>query len=276
MGSKPPREGLYMRSDRLNQMEALILSNGTVTLYDLAKHFDISLNTVRRDVAALIERGYIRKVYGGVSSIDALESQAFATLVPLAKRAEMHADGKRAIGELAASLVEEDSVVFLDSGSTVLHMVPHLARRNVRIVTHSLSVLVEAAKYPGLRVLALGGLLNHATNSLVDEVNSALHSVRVNTLFMAATALSVEWGASNNTYAEYHLKSELVSQNHNVIVLADSSKFGRNATYCYCPFRQIRGIVTDHTPPENMLRAIREYDIDLHCVDDLKGVGSRE
>ena len=69
-----------MRSDRLNQMEALILSNGTVTLYDLAKHFDISLNTVRRDVAALIERGHIRKVYGGVSSIDALESQAFATL----------------------------------------------------------------------------------------------------------------------------------------------------------------------------------------------------
>lgn len=255
-----------MRSDRLNQMEALILNNGTATLYDLSKHFDISLNTVRRDVAALIQRGRIRKVYGGVSSIEALDSQPFATLLPLAKRAEMHAEEKRAIGELAASLVEEDSVIFLDSGSTVPHMIPHLLRKNVHIVTHSLSVLVEAAKYPDLQVLALGGMLNHATNSLVDEVNSALHTVRIHTLFMAATALSVEWGASNNTYAEYRLKSELVSQNHNVFILADSTKLGRNATYCYCPFNQIRGIITDRTPPESMLRAIRENNIELHCT----------
>lgn len=255
-----------MRSDRLNQMEAFILSNGTATLYELARHFDISLNTVRRDVSALIERGHIRKVYGGVSSIEALETQPFATLLPLAKRAELMAEEKQAIGELAASLVEEDSVIFLDSGSTVPHMIPFLSRKNVRIVTHSLSVMVEAAKYPGMKVLSLGGILNHATNSLVDVANFALHTVRIHTLFMAATALSVEWGASNNTYAEYRLKSELVSQNHNVIILADSTKFGRNATYCYCPFHQIRGIVTDRTPPENMLRAIREDDIALHCV----------
>ena len=258
-----------MRTDRLNQMEAFILRNGTASLYELSEYFDISLNTVRRDVTDLIKRGRICKVYGGVSSNQSVDSLPYISQLPLAERAGMHAEEKRLIGRLAASLVEEGSVIFLDSGTTVPYMLPHLAGKNVSIVTHSLNVMMEAAMYPSLKVLGLGGVLNHATYSLTGEVDARYRTIRIDAMFMAATALSVEWGASNNTYAEYRLKSELVSQNHNVIVLADSSKFGRNATYCYCPFRQIRGIVTDHTPPENMLRAIREYDIALHCADDL-------
>ena len=259
------REGCTIRTDRLNQMEAFILRNGTATLYELAEHFDISLNTVRRDVSDLIDRGHIRKVYGGVSSLQTLDSQPYSEFMPLAKRAKMHAEEKRLIGEMAAGLVEENSVIFLDSGSTVPHMLPHLAGKNVSIVTHSLSVMAEAAKYPSLTVIALGGVLNHATYSLVNEVNSGLRSIRMQTLFMAATALSVEWGASNNTYDEYRLKSELIGLHSNVVILADSSKFGKNATYCYCPFRRIRGIVTDRMPGSRFLDAIGENDIELYC-----------
>ena len=258
-----------MRTERLNHMEAFILSKGTVSLYDLSERFDISLNTVRRDVADLIDRGHIRKVYGGVSSLQTLDAQPYSALLPLAKRAEMHAAEKRAIGELAASLVSENSVIFLDSGSTVPHMLPHLVGKGVRIVTHSLSVMVEAAKYPGLEVLALGGKLNAATNSLVGDPMSSLHSIRLQALFMAATALSVEWGVSNNTYEEYRMKSELVNLHSNIIVLADSSKFGKNATYCYCPFRRIRGIVTDRIPNAHFLDAMKANDIRLHCTDVL-------
>ena len=72
-----------MRTERLNQMEAFILSKGTVSLYDLSEHFDISLNTVRRDVADLMDRGHIRKVYGGVSSLMALDAQPFSALLPV-------------------------------------------------------------------------------------------------------------------------------------------------------------------------------------------------
>ncbi len=254
-----------MRTDRLNQMEAFILRNGTASLYDLSERFGISLNTVRRDVSDLIDRGHIRKVYGGVSSLQTLDSQPYTEFMPLAKRARMHAGEKRLIGELAASLVQENSVVFLDSGTTVPHMLPHLAGKNVSIVTHSLSVMAEAVKYPSLNVIALGGVLNHATYSLVNEVDSALRSIRLQTLFMAATALSVEWGASNNTYDEYRLKSELVNLHANVVILADSSKFGKNATYCYCPFRRIRGIVTDRVPGARFLDAARENGIELYC-----------
>ena len=258
-----------MRTDRLNQMEAFILHRGTATLYELSEQFDISLNTVRRDIADLIERGHIRKVYGGVSSLQESDGQAFATLLPLAKRAQMHAEQKRLIGELAASLVEENSVVFLDSGSTVPHMLPYLVGKNVTVITHSLSVMVEAAKYPELRVLALGGSLNHATYSLVGGTNSALPTVRPRALFMAATALSEDWGASNNTYEEYRMKSDIVNRHGNVIVLADASKFGKSATYSYCPFNRICTIVTDRQPEPQFLEAVRENDIGLLCPETM-------
>ncbi len=257
-----------MRAERLNQMEAFVLRSGTVTLYDLTKHFDISLNTVRRDISDLIKRGNIRKVYGGVSSLQGADSQSMVALVPLVKRAEMHADEKRVIGALAAALVEEGSVIFLDSGTTVPHMLPHLPEKNVTIITHSLSVMAEAAKYPALKVIGAGGMMNHTTYSMLGDANALLRSVRPHVLFMAATALSVEWGVSNNTYDEYMLKSALIRQNPNVIVLADSSKFGKNATYSYCPFERIRGIVTDRMPDARFMRAIQENGIALHCPKD--------
>lgn len=256
-----------MRSERLNQMESFILSKGTVTLYALSEQFDVSLNTVRRDVADLIDRGHIRKVYGGVSVRHSPDSKPDSVLVSFNKRMQMHRDEKQVIGKLAASLVEDNSVIFLDSGSTVPYMLPHLVDRHVTVVTHSLSVMLEATKYPDLKVLALGGKLNHATNSLIGEAMFGLRSIRLHALFMAATALSVEWGASNNTYEEYRLKSELTQLHSRIYMLADSSKFGKNATYCYCPFTRIKGIVTDTVPNAVFVKAMRDNNIRLFTPD---------
>ena len=101
-----------------------------------------------------------------------------------------------------------------------------------------------------------------------QNTSALLRSIHPQMLFMAATALSVEWGASNNTYEEYRLKSELVSAHDNVFVLADHSKIGKNATYCYCPITRIRGIVTDQKPPAPFADTLRQHGIALYCAED--------
>ena len=255
-----------MRANRLNQMEEYILQKGTATLYDLQNQFGISIFTVRRDVGVLMERGRIRKVYGGVASVDSMDAAPSIQLLPLTQRAAMHAAEKQVIGELAARLVEEDSVIFLDSGSTVPLMLPHLADRNVTIITHSLNVMYEAAKYPSLRVLGLGGLLNRYTFSYVGST-CALRDIHPQALFMAASALSAKTGAGNNSYEEYTMKSEIVSMYSNIIVLADHSKLDRDATFTYCPFSRIRGIVTDSTPSPGFMEAARESGISVYCPE---------
>ena len=91
---------------------------------------------------------------------------------------------------------------------------------------------------------------NAATNSLVGDPMSSLHSIRLQALFMAATALSVEWGVSNNTYEEYRMKSELVNLHSNIIVLADSSKFGLVASITFAPL-EAGTIITDQLPDQS-------------------------
>ena len=131
-----------MRVDRLNEMEEYILSEGTVPLEKLAARFDVSTNTVRRDVNELIKRGRIRKVYGGVSAIT--EHDTNLTPVPLQVRAVEHSTAKNIIGRLAAGMVSDGDTIFLDSGTTVACMVPYLAEKeDVTIVTHSLNVMCD-------------------------------------------------------------------------------------------------------------------------------------
>ena len=136
---RPLKGGNTVRVDRINRMERYILENESVSLTDLAEHFDVSINTVRRDIGELLARGRVRKVYGGVAASLPSENLTGPQLLPFAKRAVMNSAEKQLIGSLAAPLVRDNSTVFLDSGSTVACMLPYLAQRQgLTIVTHSL------------------------------------------------------------------------------------------------------------------------------------------
>ena len=107
-----------MRLDRVNEMERYVLRNGTASLEELAEEFHISMNTVRRDVSALLKRGRIRKTYGGVAVQEA------PGILPMAVRAGKNLEEKRKIGRLAATLEQDPQAMLLDAASTVLNTPP--------------------------------------------------------------------------------------------------------------------------------------------------------
>jgi DeoR family myo-inositol catabolism operon transcriptional repressor len=254
-----------VRVDRLNEMEEYILSEGTVPLEKLAARFDVSTNTVRRDVNELIKRGRIRKVYGGVSAIT--EHDTNLTPVPLQVRAVEHSTAKNIIGRLAAGMVSDGDTIFLDSGTTVACMVPYLAEKeDVTIVTHSLNVMYEAAKYPSLNIIALGGYYNHATSSYSGiSTLDPLSSISTNAAFIAATGVSLEKGLTHTTYFEAETKKKVVQTSSRVILCADDSKFGRASTLSFYQFEDLYAVVTNKMPDKKFLDAISYNNILLVC-----------
>lgn len=103
------------------------------------------------------------KVYGGVSA-----GNRSPSVIPISERSMRNDRAKQAIGRLAATLVQDNMSIFLDSGSTTMRILPYLAdKQNVTVITHSLMALYEAAKYPSLHVIALGGMYNWVTSSFV-------------------------------------------------------------------------------------------------------------
>ena len=188
-----------VRLDRLNEMEQYILDQGTASLEDLCQHFQVSMNTVRRDLSDLLERGRLKKVYGGVSA----ESRS-QSVIPMSERASRNGAGKQIIGKLASSLVQDGMSIFLDSGSTTVRILPYLTdKKNVTVITHSLMALYEAAKYPQLNVIALGGMYNTATSSFVgSNTLDELSKMAINLVFLGATGVTLERGLTNTTYFE--------------------------------------------------------------------------
>ena len=145
-----------MRTDRMNAMEQYILKNGSVSLDNLVNTFHVSMNTVRRDIASLLERGNVRKVYGGVCAIPKVSPEPVA---PISIRASENSSEKEIIGRRAANLVKDHSSIFLDSGSTTEKIIPYLAdKQDITVITYSLSAMYEASKYPSIRLVALGGV----------------------------------------------------------------------------------------------------------------------
>lgn len=249
-----------MRLDRLNEMEQYVLDHGSSSLDELCQHFSVSMNTVRRDIADLVLRGHLKKVYGGVSA-----GTRPPAAIPISERSMRNDRAKQAIGKLAASLVPDNTSIFLDSGSTTLRILPYLAeKQNVTVITHSLMALYEAAKYPSLHVIALGGMYNYVTSSFVGaNTLDELSKMAINLVFLASTGVTLERGLTNTTYFEVEVKQTVAKQNKNLVLMADHTKFGHDALLTFCNFEDLSAVVTDQPLPDSYMAAIERLGIRL-------------
>lgn len=254
-----------MRVDRLNTIEEYILFNGNVSIEELSDHFNMSVSTIRRDLSEILQRGKVKKVYGGVSAI---AEDAFA---PLSERAKINTNAKKKIGMLAAKLVDENSTIFLDSGSTVPCILPHIScKQSVTIVSHSLAALTEASHYEFANIVCLGGIYNQKTQSFYDmDSFSDISRLRLNKVFIAATGVSLEKGLSNSTYMEAEIKRYACDQGDKVILMADSTKFKTSAMISFFKFENLYAVVTDKRPPKECMEIIESNGILLLCPENI-------
>jgi len=238
-------------------MEACILEQNTVTLESLSSGFGVSMNTIRRDVNELLKRGRVRKIYGGVAAVRTEE------MVPSERRQVINMTAKEEIGHLAAEFVKDGDVVFLDSGTTVPCVIPHLAeKKEITILTYSLAAMNEAAKYPSLKLISLGGYYNRQTDSFFGLSGAdGLGGISIDIVLIAATGVSVSNGLTNSSYFETEMKKQAVSSGGKTVLMADASKFGKAALRSFCSIQDLYGIATDKKPEKKYLDIIKENGI---------------
>ncbi len=241
-----------MRNTRLEQMERYIIQKESVTMEELQSHFDTSMNTVRRDVALLMKKGIAEKVYGGVCARKAEQ------LTPFDVRTIKHQEAKMRIGYKAAQLVEDGDTIFLDSGTTTLHVVQNLAQRqNITIITYSLHAIMAAMPYQGLTIISLPGQLHRKTSSFTGlETVRFLKAYNIKTAFMAATGLSLSGGITNSSPLEYELKITAMERSAKSYLLLDSHKFGETALMTYAQLNSFAGVITEAAPNEEYAGAL--------------------
>lgn len=251
-----------MKSRRLAEMENYILSHGSATMEELRDTFGISMNTVRRDIAELTKPGHIQKVYGGVKITDKK-----SPLIPYAVRSSSPSTAKQAIGLKAAQLVKDRDIIFIDSGTTTMHMMDALKDKHITIITNNIEVMVRALDYDNIRLIVLPGEIHRKTHSITGEESASyLNHMNTNIAFMAATGAS-RTGVTNSSPFEYSIKKTAVAHTEKAVLLLTGDKFGVTSLYSYANLNQFQTVITDSTVPDAYRNELAEMGIDLQIAD---------
>lgn len=252
-----------MKTKRIQEMEEYIHAQGTVSIDELCEHFNVSKNTIRRDLNKIIQNGTVKKVYGGVTSLNINQLQ------PYEKRSTTHEEQKELIGKYAASLVEEGDLIFIDSGTTTRYVAEYLNPEiALTVITNNLDVINTVADYPNYRIVIIGNTFKPTTRSFVNvEDQKFLDRINITKAFMAASALSIDRGVTNSDMFEYEIKHQIVAKASKNFLLVDSSKFDKAALTTYAHIETFAGIITDKVPEKKYIDYCEEHQVALFYTE---------
>lgn len=221
----------------------------TVRVTELCQVTGASEATIRRDLNSLARQGRLVKIHGGATS---LEEEEFLAREPDLATKQRYTREKERIARYAASLVGDDDVVFLDTGTTVLHMANHLKDSKALFITSSIDFAGMLSAYER-NVHVLGGILKPGTVDVVgSEALNALRQYNFTKAFLGTCGVSTNQGFTTPDSETAALKVLAASRAQSVYILADSSKFGRVAAATILPLDRAR-IITDQMPDRKYL-----------------------
>lgn len=260
------RKVIYiMRIKRIDLIEQYVFKQKSVSIDSLCENFDVSKNTIRRDIDFLVKKGSIQKVYGGVI---ANEHRDVNELIPFEDRHITNSTSKDMIARTAAMLVEDNDTIYIDTGTTSLNMIDYIKDKKCTIITNNIQVIFRALPYSNINVISLPGTLKRETLSLVgtDSVDF-LRNYNINKAFMACTGISISNGLTNATTEEYQVKKAAVENTRIHYVLADHTKFNKVSLMTYCTLNQIQHVITDELPDAEYIDFFKENSITLHLPE---------
>ena len=226
------------------ERKALILQtvkSGTpVKVTEFSQQLGVSESTIRRDLQELEDGGWIQRTHGGAILAHTGFEPSFSDkeVVNLAE--------KKAMARQAASLVEDGEAVFLDAGTTTLEIARLLRGRKVTVATNSIEVTQVFIDDTQVEVMLLGGTFRKSTRSLVGYMaNEMLKKLHFDKVFVAANALTAQFGISTPNPTEAETKRHMVASGRKVILVVDHSKIGKKALCSICGLDQIDILLTD-------------------------------
>jgi DeoR/GlpR family transcriptional regulator of sugar metabolism len=248
-------------SRRRAELVRLVRSRRQVTVSELATLFDVSLDTIRRDLDLLAERGLLTRTHGGAVPLDELAMHD----TPFAERLNAHKVAKTRIGHAAAALVSDGETLIINGGSTTRAFAGELAgRRNLTVVTNNLSVPAMLSGDAVRDVYVLGGQYRPESQVTIGEVRFApVSGISVDTAVIGVGGITAHAGLSTTLLAEAVMIAAMIRAASRTIVVADASKFGHNAFAHIVPLARIHMLVTDAKPDPELGTALAEAGVEV-------------
>lgn len=225
-------------------MAELVARRGRVSVNELAREFEVTTETVRRDLSLLESRRMVRRVHGGALPVD-----SFTVLEQLlSDRDVANTEQKHRIAAAAAALLPDaEATLVIDAGSTTVRLAELLPRdRQLTIFTHAVPVAARLADLAQVELHLLPGRVRRNTQAAVGvETVEALARIRADIAFVGTNGITLTHGLSTPDQTEAATKSAIVGCAQRVIVVSDSSKIGQERTIRFASLSDVDVLVTD-------------------------------
>jgi DeoR family transcriptional regulator, fructose operon transcriptional repressor len=251
--------------ERQDAIAAMVISKGRASVAELAQTYDVTTETVRRDLAALDKAGVVRRVHGG-----AVPARALHLVEPgVGERESTRANFKDAIAAAAIDYVpRHGGSLLLDAGTTTARIAASLPTdRELVVVTNSVPIAARLAATNSVSLQLLGGRVRGVTQAAVGEqALRVLDTMRVDVAFIGTNAISVRHGLSTPDSEEAAVKRAMVRAANYVVVASDSSKVGREDFISFAPISSVDTLVTDTELDDADRQALTEHGVEVVCA----------
>lgn len=242
-------------------------SYGKTSVEQLAEYFATTGTTIRKDLTALEKERKVLRTYGSVVLMEA--EKASDIELPMTNKTHINLLQKKKIAQAAVKLLKDGDSIIIDSGSTVLQMIPHLVELNdLTIMTNSLHIMNSlAALEKEHELLMCGGTFRSRSASLHGILaESTFEKFSFDKLFIGTDGFDLELGLT--TFNEVHgVSKAMTNAARQIIVLADSSKFGRRSPNIVCPLEKIDVVISDNLLDDKTRQALSDKGISVIIAD---------
>ncbi|MBA3869511.1 MAG: DeoR/GlpR transcriptional regulator [Anaerolineae bacterium] len=255
------------REKRFRLILALLDEQGRVNVDDLAIHFNVSAETIRRDLSTMSEQGLLRKVYGGAVKFQSAQENSFTL------RTQQYAEQKTSIAQYAVRFVNAGDSLFLNSGTTTTIFARELAKRidNLFVITNSPQIAHEFWNdgQTNHKIYLLGGYYNGAEVEILGtSVITAIQQFRTDHVFLTVGAVNASQGFMDYRIETAEMNRMMVQQARRTTVLIDSSKLDQTALVSAFALDAVDRVITDIPLSDALANAFNKADIQVHVAEN--------
>lgn len=247
--------------ERKTKIADMLKERPSVTTSELMELFQVSVETIRRDLECMESQGQLRRVHGGAVSLGKLQNYT-----RLSGRVGEHQAEKHDLALKACSYIREGDYIAMDAGSTAFELAALLGDRfqELTVFTHSMEVVRILAERENIHVILAGGLYLPEEKCFCGHLTLDMaHQLHVSKCFIAPAAISLNFGISDHMQELIAVQRAFLKISDQAYILADSSKFEKCAPLKICDFDPKHLFITDSGLPDAVLEAYHEANVNV-------------
>ncbi len=257
------------KTDRINRLIDIIKSKNGASVKELARLLEVSEMTIRRDLDILEQNNMINNVYGAAIYNPAFKQEQSGSVYELTNAQGTNDSEKRKIGAFAASLIEPNDIIVIDTGSTTEMLAQNIDDRlEATILCYNANILDSLRFKENLSLIFSGGKF-HSKTQMVEsaEGNALISSMRFTKAFISAAGVHHNLGVTCAYHYEIATKKAIMQSSLQKILLMDSSKFDQVKPAYFADITDFDVIITDHMIPNDWKKEIECLNIRLHIIE---------